>query len=69
MVATDGHRLALVEAENPLAAGEVNAKALVPRKAMNELLKLASETSNKDEVRRVRGRTKTISSSGWAAGC
>lgn len=48
MVATDGHRLALVENENPLESGEVNTKALLPRKAMNELLKLASETPDKE---------------------
>jgi DNA polymerase-3 subunit beta len=48
MVATDGHRLALVEMENPLAEGEANAKVLLPRKAMNELLKLAAETPDKD---------------------
>ena len=48
MVATDGHRLALVEAENPLAQGDADAKVLLPRKAMNELLKLAGETPDKD---------------------
>ena len=48
MVATDGHRLALVEAENPLAEGDANAKVLLPRKAMNELLTLAAETPDKD---------------------
>lgn len=48
MVATDGHRLALVDLENPLAEGEANSKSLVPRKAMNELLKLASETPDKE---------------------
>jgi DNA polymerase-3 subunit beta len=50
MVATDGHRLAMVEAENPLAAGDMNYKALLPRKAMNELLKLASDVVDKDAV-------------------
>ncbi len=48
MVATDGHRLALVESENPLAEGEADAKVLLPRKAMNELLKLAAETPDKE---------------------
>lgn len=48
MVATDGHRLALVEMENPLAEGGTDAKVLLPRKAMNELLKLAAETPEKD---------------------
>lgn len=48
MVATDGHRLALVEAPNPLASGEVSYRALLPRKAMAELVKLAGEVSDKD---------------------
>jgi len=48
MVATDGHRLALVEMENPLAEGETNTKVLLPRKAMNELLKLAGEAPDRD---------------------
>ena len=48
VVATDGHRLALVECENPLAEGEVTTKALLPRKAMNELLKLTGEAPDRD---------------------
>ena len=48
VVATDGHRLALVECENPLAEGDVSTKALLPRKAMNELLKLAAEAPDRD---------------------
>ena len=46
MVATDGHRLALAEAQNPLG-GEVNYKALLPRKAMAELLKMTQEVADK----------------------
>jgi DNA polymerase-3 subunit beta len=48
VVATDGHRLALVECENPLAEGEGATKALLPRKAMNELLKLAGEAPDRE---------------------
>ena len=48
MVATDGHRLAMVETENPLAGGDVSYKALLPRKAMAEILKLASDAEDKD---------------------
>lgn len=48
MVATDGHRLSLVECENPLASSDVAYKALLPRKAMAEILKFASESSDKD---------------------
>jgi DNA polymerase-3 subunit beta len=48
MVTTDGHRLALAEYDNPLAEGDVAVKVLLPRKAMNELLKLAGEAADKD---------------------
>lgn len=48
MVATDGHRLAMIEAENTLAGGEVNYKALLPRKAMAEILKFASDSDDKE---------------------
>ena len=42
MVATDGHRLALVESEIAAAvAGAPLIEALLPRKAMQELLKLS----------------------------
>jgi DNA polymerase-3 subunit beta len=46
LVATDGHRLALVECENPLP-GATPYKALLPRKAMSEILKLASDSEDK----------------------
>lgn len=48
MVATDGHRLSLVECENPLAGAEVTHKSLLPRKAMAEILKFASESEDRD---------------------
>lgn len=47
MVATDGHRLSLVECENPMVS-EANYRALLPRKAMAELLKLANDSGDKD---------------------
>src|SRR5882672_4406362 len=40
MVATDGHRLALVEKQIPLPGLNVTYRALLPKKAMNEILKL-----------------------------
>jgi DNA polymerase-3 subunit beta len=45
MVATDGHRLAFVQA-SPEASGEVDQqfRALVPKKAMMELVKLADDS-------------------------
>ena len=42
MVATDGHRLALCEKEMEFA-GEAGYRALVPKKAMQELMKLCQE--------------------------
>lgn len=50
MVATDGHRLALAEVENPLAAAEVGYKALLPRKAMQELQKLAATVEDQAQA-------------------
>jgi DNA polymerase III subunit beta len=43
MVSTDGHRLALVESSAELTGVTSNYRALLPRKAMSELLKLAGE--------------------------
>ncbi len=43
IVATDGHRLALVE--NPLATGKASDGVLVPRKALQELLRFENEGS------------------------
>jgi len=43
MVATDGHRLAMVENSGELAGIEGSYRALLPRKAMAELQKLASD--------------------------
>jgi DNA polymerase-3 subunit beta len=47
MVATDGHRLSMVEAANPLGAPDVQYKALLPRKAMAELLRMSGECEDK----------------------
>jgi DNA polymerase-3 subunit beta len=48
MVSTDGHRLAMVECDNPLASAEVLYRALLPKKAMGEILKLAGDTADRD---------------------
>lgn len=48
MVSTDGHRLAMVECDNPLASAEVSYRALLPKKAMGEILKLAGDTADRD---------------------
>jgi DNA polymerase-3 subunit beta len=44
MVATDGHRLAMVESSGELAGIEGAYRALLPRKAMSELQKFAGES-------------------------
>jgi DNA polymerase-3 subunit beta len=46
MVATDGHRLAMVETAIDLPSLASPYRALLPRKAMGEILKLAGETNN-----------------------
>ena len=45
MVATDGHRLAFVETRSEVPGIRSSHRALLPRKAMGEILKLAQETS------------------------
>jgi DNA polymerase-3 subunit beta len=45
MVATDGHRLAMVEQQLELPGMTNGYRALLPRKAMGEILKLAQDTS------------------------
>lgn len=51
MVATDGHRLAMVEADVPLASLGAPYRALLPRKAMQELMKLSSDAAEGVMVR------------------
>lgn len=48
MVATDGHRLALMEKQVELPGLVGSYRALLPRKAMNEIQKLASDDSGKE---------------------
>jgi len=50
MVATDGHRLALIEQPNPHASAGLEHRALMPRKAMAELLKFHADTTDKDAL-------------------
>jgi DNA polymerase III subunit beta len=46
MVSTDGHRLAYVETRQEQPGVQSNYRALVPRKAMGEILKLAQESAS-----------------------
>ncbi|HTU45444.1 MAG TPA: DNA polymerase III subunit beta [Bryobacteraceae bacterium] len=48
MVATDGHRLAIMEKQVELPGLVGSYRALLPRKAMNEIQKLASDDSSKE---------------------
>ena len=47
MVATDGHRLAMVEKEIALPGLEESYRALLPRKAMSEIQKLSNDDPSK----------------------
>jgi DNA polymerase III subunit beta len=51
MVATDGHRLAMVEADLSLPGMTTSYRALLPRKAMGEILKLAGDTNGDTSIR------------------
>jgi DNA polymerase-3 subunit beta len=50
LVATDGHRLALVEATYKLDGLNAEAGVLVPKKAMNELKTLAAEAGEEGQI-------------------
>jgi DNA polymerase-3 subunit beta len=51
MVATDGHRLAYVEAPAPATAAPTGHRTLLPKKAMTEILRLAQEAGGEASVR------------------
>src|SRR2546425_7475106 len=50
MVATDGHRLAHIEKTEALEDVKEEIKVLVPKKAMNELSRIISETTDSDHI-------------------
>src|ERR1051325_1404529 len=50
MVATDGHRLAHVEKSEALEDVTEEIKVLVPRKAMNDLVRMISETTDTERI-------------------
>ena len=51
MVATDGHRLAYVQRPSGAPNGQLAYRALVPRKAMAEIVKLADEAGSDAKVK------------------
>ena len=68
MVATDGHRLAMVESDMELPGMASTYRALLPRKAMGEILKLAGEARwRRDD--RISPATRITCSSSLASGC
>ena len=68
MVATDGHRLAFVQAPSG-ESGNIDQqfRALVPKKAMAELIKLAGEAGDDAKVHLRRRRQSPVLSSGSTA--
>jgi len=48
MVATDGHRLALVETDHKISGLRAEQRVLIPRKAMTEVQRLAAESGDDD---------------------
>jgi len=50
MVATDGHRLAMVETEHKLEGFSQETRVLIPKKAMTEIQRLAAESGEKGVV-------------------
>src|SRR6476660_1212092 len=50
MVATDGHRLALAEADHKFEGLSAEARTLIPKKAMNEIQRLAGEAGEDGQI-------------------
>jgi DNA polymerase-3 subunit beta len=50
MVATDGHRLAIAEADHSFAGLTAEARTLVPKKAMSEIQRLISEAGADSQI-------------------
>ena len=60
MVATDGHRLAMVEMDHKLEGLSSETRVLVPKKAMNEVQRLAAESGDDALVEFRPGRKPSI---------
>ena len=50
MVATDGHRLAMVETDHKFEGFSAETRVLVPKKAMTEIQRLAGEAGDEDSL-------------------
>ena len=64
MVATDGHRLALVESQVEVGGLNNELRVLIPRKAMGELQRLLAQGDEKDQVEFARDESHLFFSSG-----
>jgi len=64
MVATDGHRLALVESQVEVGGLNNELRVLIPRKAMGELQRLLAQVGEKDQVEFARDESHLFFSSG-----
>ena len=64
MVATDGHRLALAETDHSFAGLSNEARTLVPKKAMNEIQRLAGE-AGEERPNRICARRQPSIFSAW----
>ena len=68
MVATDGHRLAVAEIDHKFEGLTREVRPLVPKKALAEVQRLASE-AGEDGRNRIRAATKAIFSSAPENAC
>jgi DNA polymerase-3 subunit beta len=50
MVATDGHRLAMVETDHKLTGISTETSVLIPRKAMTEVLRMSADAADEAEI-------------------
>ena len=60
MVATDGHRLAMVETRPQIRRLSSETRVLVPKKAMTEVQRLAAEAGDEDAVEFAPGRKPPV---------
>ena len=67
MVATDGHRLAMVETDHKFEGFSAETRVLVPKKAMTEVQRLAADGG--DEGRWISRRTRATCSFNLADAC
>jgi DNA polymerase III subunit beta len=68
MVATDGHRLALVESQVEVGGLNNELRILIPRKAMGELQRLLAQVDEKDQVEFARDESHLFFSCGGPQG-